>query len=148
MSPSLRRVWVEISEPLVPVKEISGSPSLRRVWVEIGTSLSRSYFQTESPSLRRVWVEIKRFCTNRGTRPSPSLRRVWVEIAELCRFWKWFASPSLRMVKPSQDSPFLFNKFLPRIYRFNIWNFVLSIEKSKSEYIHERMELYLRNPWI
>ena len=80
------------------------SPSLRRVWVEIYTVKADPRADT-SPSLRRVWVEIEEVqemitkdeshppcggCGLKfadidllldGMKSSPSLRRVWVEIA-------------------------------------------------------------------
>ena len=35
-----------------------GSPSMRRVWIEITTPIESAHWN-ESPSMRRVWIEIK-----------------------------------------------------------------------------------------
>ena len=60
-SPSLRRVWVEMSMTPNVMPEIK-SPSLRRVWVEMAVAEAVVTAVT-SPSLRRVWVEM---CTHRA----------------------------------------------------------------------------------
>ena len=102
-SPSLRRVWVEMSICAL-ISAAPVSPSLRRVWVEISADNSAKQrgschppcggcglksiitnintIARTSPSLRRVWVEITTLQGLYLIKSSPSLRRVWVEMAE------------------------------------------------------------------
>ena len=56
VSPSTRRVWVEIEQSRNVIANLR-SPSTRRVWVEIIREFGL-YRWDESPSTRRVWVEI------------------------------------------------------------------------------------------
>ena len=80
MSPSTRRVWIEIkylgkpSQPEPSHPPLGGcglkcfqavnlgfellSPSTRRVWIEIPIFLDFGQFIFKSPSTRRVWIEI------------------------------------------------------------------------------------------
>ena len=44
----------------MPESTLTVSPSLRRVWVEIVNGISSNSPGIASPSLRRVWVEIYR----------------------------------------------------------------------------------------
>ena len=57
------------------------SPSARKVWVEIAVNPDDDETM-KSPSARKVWVEIS-WCSQNGQKPteSPSARKVWVEIA-------------------------------------------------------------------
>ena len=80
LSPSTRRVWIEIINFRKACQPVL-SPSARRVWIEIG-SLVISISTSGSPSARRVWIEIPVVISvilNQA--PSPSARRVWIEIS-------------------------------------------------------------------
>ena len=62
------------------------SPSTRRVWIEIILAALWT-LKPESPSTRRVWIEIARLALfQRAVVPSPSTRRVWIEIVSARRF--------------------------------------------------------------
>ena len=53
----MRRVWIEMRSTVsLPVWVVS-SPSMRRVWIEITVTRFASKFSM-SPSMRRVWIEI------------------------------------------------------------------------------------------
>ena len=71
------------------------SPSMRRVWIEI--SLKRRIFESpQSPSMRRVWIEIIWCCTWMKPRPtSPSMRRVWIEMGRPSFLWHYDAGVTL-----------------------------------------------------
>ena len=56
-SPSVRKVWIEISTPLVTLPCEVSSPSVRKVWIEI-IGLYSSCVTSQSPSVRKVWIEI------------------------------------------------------------------------------------------
>ena len=101
MSPSTRRVWIEIINAIALYK-VSVSPSTRRVWIEMFLLLSlllstvvtlhtegvdwnkklRSVkrIRFKSPSTRRVWIEICNWLTVVVCNTSPSTRRVWIEM--------------------------------------------------------------------
>ena len=56
LSPSMRRVWIEIRGYL-PDRQLDGSPSMRRVWIEMEVNLFQ-ICRVRSPSMRRVWIEM------------------------------------------------------------------------------------------
>ncbi len=58
MSPSTRRVWIEIGNNIAD-NQISKSPSTRRVWIEISGDECSIIIEDGSPSTRRVWIEIE-----------------------------------------------------------------------------------------
>ena len=103
LSPSMRRVWIEIC--ILPCCEhnhschppcggcglklvnvlkygfINMSPSMRRVWIEIHACWRLPVWFVQSPSMRRVWIEIALYVFKLGNNlVSPSMRRVWIEI--------------------------------------------------------------------
>ena len=57
LSPSMRRVWIEIEVPDF-TRELLKSPSMRRVWIEILMPLTKET-GIMSPSMRRVWIEME-----------------------------------------------------------------------------------------
>ena len=56
MSPSVRKVWIEISESAI-ILSTKLSPSVRKVWIEILQMFVITGFEG-SPSVRKVWIEI------------------------------------------------------------------------------------------
>ena len=60
---------------------INMSPSMRRVWIEIHACWRLPVWFVQSPSMRRVWIEIALYVFKLGNNiVSPSMRRVWIEI--------------------------------------------------------------------
>ena len=57
MSPSARKVWIEIVT-LVKVVYPLPSPSARKVWIEINVYEIDLENRSRSPSARKVWIEI------------------------------------------------------------------------------------------
>ena len=57
------------------------SPSMRRVWIEMGDPGRLINLNFLSPSMRRVWIEIDISEDDLTINPSPSMRRVWIEIS-------------------------------------------------------------------
>ena len=57
MSPSVRKVWIEMK--LYDVDPTgSSSPSVRKVWIEIEMGGSERNDSSGSPSVRKVWIEM------------------------------------------------------------------------------------------
>ena len=60
------------------------SPSARKVWIEI-YEVAAAPAADQSPSARKVWIEIKFLQFETSVLPSPSARKVWIEITtKLC----------------------------------------------------------------
>ena len=82
-SPSMRREWIEMKEPLSENELLTLSPSMRREWIEIIVSIGDTA-PVSSPSMRREWIEIPTHRRGWNSHGSPSMRREWIEMN--CRF--------------------------------------------------------------
>ena len=80
LSPSTRRVWIEIGISSVSISSLVWSPSTRRVWIEI--CRMRWICITYTVTLHTEGVDWNTPCNNdyRACNRSPSTRRVWIEI--------------------------------------------------------------------
>ena len=117
MSPSVRKVWIEISiwhspagihrshlpqgrcglkfNRFLALSTSSESPSARKVWIEI----SRGEWSADlvvSPSVRKVWIEIHSKLPKIAAIWSPSVRKVWIEIFVNSVIWYCTSSLSAR----------------------------------------------------
>ena len=98
MSPSARKVWIEITVKLVVIVVSVVSPSARKVWIEIPPPTCLTSWPL-SPSARKVWIEIVLPCCDREGIMSPSARKVWIEMCSVRTFTRYAsASPSARKV--------------------------------------------------
>ena len=82
MSPSARKVWIEMDKKN-PLKERAiGHLPQGRCGLKC-RHYAASVLLDTSPSARKVWIEIARVTNNHQTTTSPSARKVWIEIVAL-----------------------------------------------------------------
>ena len=65
LSPFARRVWIEITPPVIVTAAPAASPFARRVWIEMRLGEIRMTQADLSPFARRVWIEIFLICRAR-----------------------------------------------------------------------------------
>ena len=84
MSPSARKVWIEIQFDSEIDVEVLGHLPRGRCGLKF-TGFIKAIYNKKSPSARKVWIEMGRHlkCIMGNSR-SPSARKVWIEILYLC----------------------------------------------------------------
>ena len=80
MSPSVRKVWIEISIWHSPAGIHRSHLPQGRCGLKFNRFLALST-SSESPSARKVWIEISRGEWSADLVVSPSVRKVWIEIS-------------------------------------------------------------------
>ena len=95
-SPSARKVWIEILSH-IPLLPSLWSPSARKVWIEM-LSWKDKAREFKSPSARKVWIEMFFIGLSPFCGMSPSARKVWIEMLSSSIFALPFGSPSARKV--------------------------------------------------
>ena len=97
MSPSVRKVWIEISIWHSPAGIHRSHLPQGRCGLKFNRFLALST-SSESPSARKVWIEISRGEWSADLVVSPSVRKVWIEIIFLWCYIRRIQSPSVRKV--------------------------------------------------